>query len=285
MALPVILEATMVLGGLGIASSSLLLWASRKFAVKEDPRVGEVLNVLPGVNCGACGFAGCRAFAEGIVANPESGAVCPVGPAGMMEKIGDMLGVELKPAADLVASPRCAGSMGLARMFGPYEGIRDCRAALTSYQGPKFCRFGCLGLDTCARVCPVGAIDVHDAIVDVDFDACIGCGLCVEICPRDILEMLPRGPRVRVACANEDKGAAARKVCEVACIACRKCVKVCPDDAIHVVDNLARIDYGKCTRCGLCVDVCPPKIIRWEEKPNEPVPAVIAEGAAGTLAP
>lgn len=284
MPLPLVVTAPLVLGGIGIVSSSLLLWASRKFAVKEDPRIGEALEVLPGVNCGACGFAGCRAFAEGIVASPESGAVCPVAAAGTMEKIGGLLGVEMKSAPDLVASPRCGGSMGLAQLFAPYEGIRDCRAALTIYQGPKFCRFGCLGLDTCERVCPVDAINVHDATVDVDFKKCIGCGLCVDVCPRDILELLPRGPRVRIACASEDKGAVARKTCEVACIACQKCVKECPEDAITVVNNLARIDYDKCTRCGKCIDVCPPKIIHWEEKPDEPVLAGIAEGASQTVA-
>ncbi len=273
----------LTLGGLGLVSSAILLWASKRFAVQEDPRVEQIAEMLPGANCGACGFAGCRAFAQGIAADPGAGYVCPVAPPETMVRIGELLGVEMKGRPALVASLKCGGRTGVAEEFAPYDDIQDCRAVLTIFQGGKICRYACLGLGTCVEVCPVDAMRIVDGIVVIDHETCTGCGLCVEICPRDVLELVPRGERIRIACANPDKGAYTRKICSVGCIGCKRCEKACESGAIVVENNLAVLDYSKCVVCGKCVEVCPTGTIIWEQKEEraeKETPSPQSSGAA-----
>ena len=240
--------------GLGLAA------ASRKFAVKMDPRVEQVLDALPNVNCGACGFAGCADYAEAVVLADADVNLCVPGGPSTTRAVAAIMGVEAvdKEAAKAIRMCQCEGAP--SRFI--YDGLTDCRAGVALAGGFTACRYACVGLGTCVEACPFGAIRTGaDSLPVVDEEKCTGCGQCVKVCPRDIFEVRPVSKTVHVLCRSRDKGATARKACLRACIACKRCEKACPFDAIHVVDNLARIDYDKCTTCGKCVEVCPNKCI------------------------
>jgi len=264
----VLARSVVSLTGLAAAFGAMLAYASRVFAVRRDPRVEKVLAALPGVNCGACGFPGCQGFAEAAVkGDVAEGAVCPPGGNETMVKVAEILGTEHAQLVPKVAVVHCAGGASTSVQRVTYEGIEDCRAALLVGGHPKACIFGCLGLGTCRSVCPFGAIAIdEEGRVRIDAKRCTGCGKCVEACPVGIIELAPRDMRVHVRCSSHDKGPAAKKVCSVACIACQLCVKKCPHGAIRMDDNLAVIDYTKCTNCGICAAVCPTKAIIDEVK-------------------
>jgi electron transport complex protein RnfB len=204
-----------------------------------------------------------RSFAEALVkAEVEEGVICPPGGAETMNAVADILGVEAGEIIPKVAVVHCAGGISSSAQRLAYEGIADCRAAVLVGGGPKACIFGCLGLGTCRAVCPFDAVTLDaDGVVDIDGKKCTGCGNCVEACPVNIIELVPRAMRVHVRCSSHDKGPAAKKVCSVSCIGCQLCVKKCPYDAIHMDENLAVTDYTKCTNCGICAVVCPTKAI------------------------
>ncbi len=252
------LPAVLTTGLVGLTASVVLVVVSRLFAVREDPLVGQVNELLPGANCGGCGYAGCRAFAEALVTTRDPKLTCPVCALPARESIGALLGIELSSQAPMVAHLRCNGTRANATQLAQYLGLQDCHAEVLLYQGHKTCSHGCLGLGTCVRACMFDAIHTtKSGIVAVDEQRCTGCSTCVEACPKDLLVMVPKGARVVVACANAERAGTTRKDCKVGCIGCRKCQKTCPDDAIHIVDNLARVDQDRCTRCQACIDVCP----------------------------
>jgi Na+-translocating ferredoxin:NAD+ oxidoreductase RNF subunit RnfB len=265
-----LLPAILTTGIVGLTSSVLLVVVSRIFAVKEDPLVGEVAALLPGANCGGCGQAGCAAFAENLVKTRDPRLRCPVCSKESNEAIGKLLGMEIATAQAMVASLRCKGTHAVATRSAHYAGIIDCHAATLLYQGHKTCPHGCLGLGTCVRGCPFDAIrESGDGIVVVDEDLCTGCGTCVGLCPKGLLGLVPKGPRVFVTCASGQKAADTRKDCSVGCIGCRRCEKACTFDAVHIADNLARIDPAKCTQCQDCVAVCPSHCIGiWHLEPK-----------------
>jgi len=260
----VVARSIIALSGMAAVFGAVLAIASRVFAVHRDPRVEQVLDLLPGANCGACGYPGCSGFAEALVKGtvPE-GVICPPGGAETMAKIAEVLGVDAAKVIPKVAVVHCSGGVSNSVQRLRYDGIEDCRAAMLVGGSPKACIFGCLGLGTCKAVCPFGAVEIDDdGVVHIDTKACTGCGKCVEACPVNIIELAPRDMYVHVKCSSHDKGKKAKSVCEVACIGCRLCVKKCPHDAIHMEDDLAVIDYTKCTNCGICAAVCPTKAIR-----------------------
>lgn len=268
------LPAVLTTGLVGLTASVVLVVVSRLFAVHEDPLVGQVSELLPGANCGGCGYAGCRAFAEALVKTRDPKMSCPVCAAPAMEAIGELLGITLNAAAPTVAHLRCNGTRTHATQLAQYLGLQDCHAEVLLYQGHKTCSHGCLGLGSCVRACPFEAIHyTHGGIIEVDEPACTGCSTCVAACPKDLLVMVPRGERVAVACANAEKAGTTRKDCSVGCIGCRKCAKACPEDAIHIDNSLARVDQERCTRCQACVGVCPVGcILTWHlaaELPEE----------------
>ncbi len=252
-----ILIAFAVVSAVGLIAGILLAVISHFFGVEEDETVRAVRDLLPGVNCGACGYKGCDDYAAAVAAKEAAPNLCVPGAADTAFAIGELLGVEVEAPKDVVAFVHCNGNCEATSRKNAYDGISTCKAASMLYGGPDACRFGCLGLGDCAEVCPADAICEKDGIAHVDTSRCLGCGLCVETCPKHIISLVPQHTRTVVMCHNQDSGAAARKVCTNACIGCKKCEKNCPENAITVANNLATINYDLCTGCRKCVEGCP----------------------------
>ena len=258
-----ILIALLVLGVTGCVAAVLLYLIARQFKVEEDPRIDLVQDVLPGANCGGCGFAGCRALAEACVkADSLDDLLCPVGGQETMTKVGAILGLEAAAADPKVAVVRCNGVCDARPRTSHYDGVRSCRIMHSLYVGETACPFGCLGCGDCVNACQFGALhmDEKTGLPVVDEEKCTACGKCVKACPRNIIELRKKGPKGRrmvVECVNKDKGAVARKACLNACIGCGKCQKECAFDAIVIENNVAYIDFNKCRLCRKCEAVCP----------------------------
>jgi electron transport complex protein RnfB len=225
--------------------------------VQENPLVEDISGILPGSNCGACGFAGCRGLAEAFAGNHDLEATCPVGGDEAAEGIATLLGVERKAAEKKVARILCGGTFDCAARTGRYEGIDDCAAVDVIGGSPKVCTYGCLGLGTCMRACQFDAIEIVDGVVRIIEENCVGCGACLEVCPRDCIELMGSNRRIWVACHSRDKGALVRKICTVGCIGCKQCEKECPTGAITVENYYAHIRQELCSMCGECVRQCP----------------------------
>jgi electron transport complex protein RnfB len=250
------------LGGLAIVFSIMLAVSYKKFAVYVDPKVEKIQASLPGANCGACGFAGCQGFAEAVVALKAEAGGCVAGGPETAAKIGEIMGVQAVAKEPEVAFVACRAGRTVAKFKYAYEGVWNCQAAHLLFGGDKLCEYGCLGLGSCVAVCPFDAMHINaEGLAVVDPEKCKACRKCIAACPRKLIYMVPKAQNVLVACMNKDKGRKAKEVCRMACIACRICEKNCPSDAIHVIDNLAVIDFGKCTQCGICVAKCPQKTI------------------------
>jgi RnfABCDGE-type electron transport complex B subunit len=253
----VYLTPAALMGGLGVGIGVVIYIASKKFAIKENPLVEDISEVLPGTNCGACGYAGCRALAEAYAANPALSAYCPVGGSAVAARVAQILGVELKAAEKKVARILCGGTLDCASRHGVYEGISDCNAVELVSASPKVCTYGCLGLGTCVRACPFEAMEIVNGVVRVIEEKCVGCGVCVKACPRNCIELQGSNKTIWVACHSRDSGALTRKYCTVGCIGCKKCEKTCPTGAITVENFYAHIRQELCNGCGQCVEVCP----------------------------
>ena len=251
------------LSALGLVFGAGLSYAASVFAVETDPKEDAVLEALPGANCGGCGFPGCAGLASAIVKGDAPTNACPVGGAPVAEKVALIMGVDAQEGTRIVAKVLCKGTRDKALDKGDYAGITDCRAAMiVTGSGPKSCEFGCMGFGTCEAVCPFDAIHVNEGgVAVVDEEKCVACGKCVVACPKQIIELKRADKEVVVECMNKDIGKHVKMNCSVACIACRMCEKNCPYDAVHVVNNVAKIDYDKCTECMICVEKCPTKAI------------------------
>lgn len=268
------------IGGLGVVFGAGLGYAGKIFAVEEDPKLGEVLAALPGANCGGCGFPGCGGAASAIVAGTAPVNCCPVGGASVAEKIGAIMGIEASASEPVVAFVKCNGTCSTAKDKYDYFGLDDCVfAAQLAGGGSKSCSYGCLGLGSCKKACAFGAIEIVDGIAVIDKEKCVACGKCVSTCPKHIIELLPAKKKVKVQCSSKDTGKAVMANCSVGCIACKICEKNCPFDAIHVVDNIAVIDYAKCKACGICANKCPKGVLTGK-KPAAPADAKPAAPAA-----
>lgn len=258
----IIIYSMVTLAGLGIASAVILYFVAQKFKVIEDPRIDIVADILPGANCGGCGFAGCRNFAEAIVkAESLEGLSCPVGGATVMGNIGQALGLAVEVSEPKIAVVRCNGSKEHAPAKVVFDSASRCSFAHSLFSGESGCPNGCLGLGDCVISCSFDAIHIDSSTgLPVVNDKCVACGACVKACPRSVIELRFKGKkdrRIFVSCINTEKGAIAKKNCEVACIGCGKCVKVCPFEAITLANNLAYIDFEKCKLCRKCVTECP----------------------------
>jgi Na+-translocating ferredoxin:NAD+ oxidoreductase subunit B len=262
------LIAVFSLGGVGLVLAIILFWAARKFKVYEDPRIDDIEAALPGANCGACGFPGCRNFAETCVSTSNFEALlCPVGGQLTMNKVASILGKETSAVDVKVAVLRCNGACEHRPRTSIYNGVSSCAVASLTYGGETDCSWGCLGLADCVRVCTFDALSINPetGLPEVDEKKCTSCGACVKACPKDLFQLRKKGPesrRIFVACRNKDKGAVAMKACKVSCIGCGKCEKVCAFGAIDITNDLAYIDFNTCTLCRECVDVCPTKAIQ-----------------------
>ncbi|MEZ5071784.1 MAG: Fe-S cluster domain-containing protein [Bacteroidales bacterium] len=267
---------------IGAAAAIILYFVAQKFKVFEDPRIDEVEEALPAANCGGCGFAGCRNFAENLVKQESwDDLFCPVGGNETMAKAASILGREAVEQAPRVAVVRCNGTPEHRPHLNVYDGAATCAIVHNLYMGESGCPFGCLGEGDCVAVCNFDAIhmDPVTGLPVVDDEKCTACGACVDACPRNIIELRKKNKKDRkiyVSCINEEKGAVAKKNCAVACIGCSKCFKVCPHEAITMNNNLAFIDSDKCKLCRKCVAECPTSAILElnfppprEKKPEE----------------
>lgn len=256
-----ILFAVLVLGALGLIFGAVLAIAGKVFAVEKDERYDKILELLPGANCGGCGFAGCAAYADAIVNEGADVTCCPASSDEARAEIARIMGVQLTKNERLTALVRCNGGNRSKKKF-EYAGLSDCVAAMRVAGGPLECQYGCLGMGTCVSACPFGAIAINEnGVAEVNHELCTGCLKCVAACPRNIIIPVPYTADVNVVCASHEKGAILRKICDIGCLGCKICVKTCKHDAIHVEDNLASIDYTKCTGCGECAEKCPRHLI------------------------
>ncbi len=260
--------ASTVLSGAGVMAiiggtlGLLLFIASRAFAVKVDPRIEKINAALPGANCGGCGFPGCNGFAEAVVKSGADVSLCAPGGAACAAAIAEIMGVTVDASDRKVSILACRGTNEYARDKYQYSGVENCRAAALLHEGPKACRYGCLGLGSCVEACPFDALVMgKDGLPHVLEERCTACGKCLEACPRNLFSLRSEKLNVIVACASKDPGKIVNKACKTGCIACRKCETTCKFDAIHVIDGLAVIDYDKCKNCGACVKACPRGII------------------------
>ena len=287
----VLLSTILTLSLLGILAAVVLYFVAQKFKVEEDPRIDEVEKMLPGANCGGCGFAGCRGMADALVKNDDISALfCPVGGGDTMKGIAAYLGKAAPEKEPMVATVRCGGVCDKRPRTNTFDGAKSCAVASSLYVGETACAYGCLGYGDCVAACAFDAIHINPetGIAEVDAEKCTACGACVKACPKKIIELRkkwPKGRAVYVGCVSKDKGAVVMKACKAGCIGCGKCEKVCAFGAITIENNLAYIDSRKCKLCRKCVNECPTgaiKLVGMEPLPKTPkAPAAkAAEGAA-----
>jgi len=230
----------LTMAALGFLFALGLAIAYQKLKVQEDPKVVRISEILPQANCGACGFSGCRAYAEAVVKGEAPPNGCPVGGQEVARQVAEILGVQAGEMTKKVARIHCRGTVEAAADRGIYQGIDTCAAAQL-VGGNKVCSFGCLGFGDCVASCLFNAIHMADnGLPVIDEAKCTACGKCVDACPRNILELLPLNQEIMVFCRSEERGPAAKKACKNACIGCGICVRACPD-AIILENNLAKI--------------------------------------------
>ncbi len=264
----IIVLSVIVLGVIGLFSGLILFFIAQKFKVYEDPKIDEVEAVLPAANCGGCGYAGCRNFAEACVKAENLDSLnCPVGGNKTMQKVAVILGKTVEAKDPQIAVIRCNGTPEFRKRTNIYDGATTCAMESALYGGHTDCQYGCLGHGDCVVVCKFDAIEMDPVtMLPVVNDKCTACGACVKACPKNIIELRPKGKkdrRIFVSCVNKDKGGTAKKSCQVACIGCKACFNVCKYDAITIDNFLAYIDPHKCKLCRACVTVCPTNAI-WE---------------------
>ncbi len=254
--------AAVVIGAIGIIIGVLLGIASEKFKVEVDEREILVRAELPGNNCGGCGYPGCDGLANAIANGQAPVSGCPVGGAAVADKIAAIMGVESGGSVKKVAFVKCKGTCDKTRVQYNYYGLDDCRkVSVVPGAGEKACVYGCMGYGSCVKACEFDAIHVVDGVALVDKEKCVACGKCVAACPNHLIELVPYDAKHLVQCSSHDKGKDVKAKCDNGCIGCTLCTKQCDSGAIHMDNNVAVIDYEKCTNCGKCAVKCPAKVI------------------------
>ncbi|WP_461247093.1 RnfABCDGE type electron transport complex subunit B [Treponema sp. R6D11] len=250
-------------GGLALLFGIILGFSAKKFAVESDPKVDRIIKILPGANCGGCGFPGCSIFAERVVTGEASYSGCSPGGQSAATKIANEMGINAGTINRKVAFIKCNGSDDNIRRNYKYDGPKSCvSASQLATGGNKTCAYSCIGLESCKNACQFGAIKMMDSIAVVIREKCTACGKCVKVCPKHLIEIIPYKNAVHVVCNSRDRAKAVRDSCRAGCIGCTLCQKTCKVGAITVVDNIAHIDYEKCTQCMECVNKCPSKAIK-----------------------
>ncbi len=257
------LVAVLSVAAIGLICGVILVIASKLMAVPVDEKAEKLRDTLPGANCGACGFAGCDGYAKYLAdeKSPRTN-LCAPGGDRVSRKISEILGMEFQDVVEKKAFVRCTGTFETAEYKMEYDGPQTCAANNMFYQGRRSCSVGCLGFGDCVSACKFDAMSIVNGVAVVDRDLCTGCSACAKVCPNNLIDMVKETNMVSVGCSSHQKGALVRKECTAGCIGCMKCQKTCEYDAIHVTNNLATIDYDKCTNCGKCVEVCPVHVIK-----------------------
>ena len=254
-----ILLAVIIVAGIGILAGALLAILSKVMAVPVDEKAAQIEEVLPGANCGACGFSGCSGYAAALSGGKTTNTgLCAPGGNEVSAKVAGIMGLAAGNIEPMTAVVFCRGNNDHANKKMVYSGVASCKMATQLFGGEKECMYGCVGLGDCARECPYDAIMLCDGVAVVDPDLCRACKRCVNVCPKKIIGLVPKTQMTSaVLCKNHDKGALTRKECGAGCIGCTKCVRACPNEAITMDNNVAVVDPEKCTACGACVEGCP----------------------------
>lgn len=248
----------LILGGIGILAGLLLGFASKNFAVTEDPRQQLLRKCLPGANCGGCGFAGCDDYARAVAKGEALVGRCGVGGPAVTEKMAEIMGVSSADNVPEVAFAACCGTKDKAERRFRYYGTNSClEAAMIPGGSIKTCRWGCLGFGECVKVCRFDAIHMVNGVALVDAERCRACGACVNACPKHLIRMIPKGALVEVSCSSRERGPEVKDSCKAGCIGCGICARQCPQKAITMQNNLPVIDHTICDGCGLCTEKCP----------------------------
>jgi len=295
--LHIALWGVLVFTTLGLFFGIALASAARKFHVPVNPQVEEVRENLPAANCGACGFAGCQTYAERVVEDENvSPSLCTPGGKVVAIDISRITKKAMGEIKEVVAMLRCSGADSVARKQAEYDGIHTCLGANLAFGGAKACKYGCLGLGDCVRVCTFDAMKIGaSGIVEIDYTKCTGCGVCLDVCPKDCLGSYPRAYRVALTCQAKGKGKEVKETCTVGCTRCQACIKACPATAISLEGRVLEIDHNACLAYGaeceeICIEVCPTDIIHRpgqqpdasKRKPKKPAKqAAKAETGAG----
>jgi electron transport complex protein RnfB len=259
-----------ILGGVALTFAVLIAVANKKLKVWEDPRIGAVVDMLPGSNCGACGAAGCRSFAEELIGGQRQPAQCTQLGSDEIGDIATYLGVEAGEAVKRVARLLCAGGSNVALRRAQYQGVQTCGAAAAVAGGGKACAWACLGLADCEIACDYDAIfmNEHDLPVVIP-DRCTACGDCVEACPRDLFVVQPMKEKLLVQCRSLLEGDEAEALCKVACNGCGLCATDAAPGLVQIVDGLAVVNYELNELADpKATGRCPTGAITWVEGPQ-----------------
>lgn len=261
-----------VVAVMGLVLGLVLAVASKRLAVPVDEKFYDIRSLLPGVNCGVCGCAGCDEYAKKVLDGEIATNICMPGGSDVALGLSELLGTEALDIIPSKAVVKCNGGLESTGRVMDYVGPRTCEASNALYQGRGKCSYGCMGYGDCTATCPENAIQIEDGIAVINRKYCIGCGLCVSICPKKLILLTPEASRTYVSCSSLDKGGVTRKICSKGCIGCKRCEKVCAYGAVEVIGNVAVIHPEKCVNCRKCREVCPTDSIRdypivtWEPK-------------------
>lgn len=261
---------------MAVILSYILGWANKKFKVEVDPKIEAVLEVLPGVNCGGCGYLGCSDYAVAIVTDNDPVNKCTVGGEACSKNLARIMGVEAGEIIPIFAIVHCGAHASDRLKTNEYRGEKRCIAA-HQVAGVQGCTFGCLGFGDCVRACHYDAMHIVEGLATVEFNHCIGCGACSKVCPRSIITLTGfLADKIPVvACSNKDKAKDANAVCKTPCVACNACAKV--SDLFTVADNLSKYDYGAYTQAQYepavkAMEKCPTHCIHFIGKLDPPSP-------------